>query len=972
MLHEDTITSKIVDIFETMRSTWNVEPQNTQTFLREGQRPDLTVRERGREPIVIEVKIDEPNAPNLSGEAQARGHLGRQLVSYERVTTAMALRLPHRFRRIPHRELDDLLRHANDLHYVLLSTDTLGDIHRFPNDGWIKGSLTDIAAAIRIGAIPISRVSNAAYDLEHGVNETAILLEAAIHERPEIGLQLEEILHQETCEQTSRMAMLIITNAFVFQSSLAGTQGMENVPSLRRLRGIEERLNSDAILEAWDNIRQVNYRPIFDVAYDLIVTLSTDDSLVGQVLWLLRNTAQRLIDRGLEQIHELAGIVFQRLIVDRKFIKTYYTRPESVALLSALVLPNKLLMNDDFEAIRNLLSNLKIADFACGTGALLNGVYQQLLALYEQAGGNGRDIHQHMVENNLVGCDIMPNASHLTASLIASNFPDIKIGGTQIDVMEYGVRRTDGRYALGALDLIENPEATLSLGLINTKRVRGDTSENNIPQPEFRHGEMDIVVDNPPFTRAGADNNAADPDVPKTIFGDRDAGIAAEMKRTLRKIENSIGNSNAGFGSYFVDLADRMLKDNGQSVMGFVLPITVLISVDWQKVRNLWAQTYHDVVVVTIADAKTENCSFSADTNMAECLVVALKGRTENTGRGTFVCLHHRPESHLEALEIAKSIQHLRNVRQFEDPPIGGNAIKVGDEIVGSALNCPLEEIWTASRIREFALLQCAYHLANGEVWLPQQQDPLAIPIAVVGEIATIGFDHRVIKDPAWGAFDIEKGCAETDTYPGLWNLKANAQRSMVVQPDCHCTIRSNSWDKAQEILARNGRAHHNSSIRFNSNSLSVLFTEQPAIGILLPNVVFDEELYDYVWTLWSNSILGLLCYWMHCNKQHSGRGRIFIKGLKSMPTLDMRELDETALQNARRIFEDMKYKKMLPFNQMDEDEVRQDLDRLLLTDVLGFGEETHPEVHTGLRILRERLCAEPSIHGGKKSKVVL
>ena len=586
MLHEDTITSKIVDIFETMRSTWNVEPQNTQTFLREGQRPDLTVRERGREPIVIEVKIDEPNAPNLSGEAQARGHLGRQLVSYERVTTAMALRLPHRFRRIPHRELDDLLRHANDLHYVLLSTDTLGDIHRFPNDGWIKGSLTDIAAAIRIGAIPISRVSNAAYDLEHGVNETAILLEAAIHERPEIGLQLEEILHQETCEQTSRMAMLIITNAFVFQSSLAGTQGMENVPSLRRLRGIEERLNSDAILEAWDNIRQVNYRPIFDVAYDLIVALSTDDSLVGQVLWLLRNTAQKLIDRGLEQVHELAGIVFQRLIVDRRFIKTYYTRPESVALLAALVLPNKVLMNDDFETVKATLSDLKIADFACGTGALLNGVYQQLLALYEQVGGSGRDIHQHMIENNLVGCDIMPNASHLTAALIASNFPDIKIGNTRIDVMEYGTRRADGKYALGALDWIEDPEGTLSIGLINTQRVQGDIPQNEIPQQEFQHGQMDIVVDNPPFTRPGSENNSQNPDVPTTLFGDRHPDIAAEMRRALREMGDSIGNSNAGFGSYFVDLADKALKPNG--VMGFVLPIIALTSPNWQKVRNLW------------------------------------------------------------------------------------------------------------------------------------------------------------------------------------------------------------------------------------------------------------------------------------------------------------------------------------------------------------------------------------------------
>ena len=972
MLHEDTITSKIVDILETMRIEWNVEPQNTQTFLNESQRPDLTVKERGREPVVIEVKIDEPNAPNLSGEAQAREHLGRQLVSYERVTTTMALRLPHRFRRTPHRELDDSLRLANDLHYILLSVDTLGDIHRFPNEGWIKGSLTDIAAAIRIGAIPISRVSNAAYDLEHGVNETAILLEAAIHERPEIGLQLEEILHQEACEQTSRMAMLIITNAFVFQSSLAGTPGMENVPSLRRLRGIEERLNSDAILGAWDNIRQVNYRPIFDVAYDLIVALSTDDSLVGQVLWLLRNTAQRLIDRGLEQIHELAGIVFQRLIVDRKFIKTYYTRPESVALLSALVLPNNILMNGDFETIKNFLSNLKVADFACGTGALLNGVYQQLLALYEQAGGNGRDIHQHVVENNLVGYDIMPNASHLTASLIASNFPDIKIGKTQIDVMEYGTRRADGQYALGALDLIENPEETLSLGLINTRRIQGDDSGDDHPQREFRHGEMDIVVDNPPFTRAGADNNATDPDVPKTIFGDRDPDIAAQMKRALREIKNSIGNSSAGFGSYFVDLADKMLKPNAQSVMGFVLPITVLTSPDWQKVRNLWSRVYHNVIVVTIADAKTENCSFSADTNMAECLVVAIKGKTENTGRGTFVCLRHKPDSHLEALEVAKNVHRLENVRRFEDPPIGDNSIRVGNEVVGSALNCPLVGTWVTTRIQELSLIQSAYHLVNGRIWLPDQFEALEIPMTIVGEMAEVGFDSNAITGRS-GAFDIEDGCSNEDRYPGLWHVKSGVQRSMMVQPDCHGIIRSDHWDQAQRVLARNGRVHHMAKLRFNANSLAVLFTERPAIGVnTLPNVVFGNVSYDYVWTLWGNSTLGLLCYWMHCNKQHSGRGQIRLNALRSMPTLDIRQLDETALQNAKRIFENMKYKKMLPFNQMDEDEVRQDLDRLLLADVLGFGEETHPEAHVGLRILRERLCAEPSIHGGKKSKVVL
>ena len=971
MQSEDTITVKFVDILETMRNAWKIEPQNTQTFLDNRRKPDFTVKEKGRSPIVAEVKIDSANSPDISGESQAKRHLGRRLASYEIVTAAMAVRFPYRFRDIPNRELTDEIRHAKDLHYVLLNVkdDILQGIHRFPNEGWIQGSVTDIATAIRVGAVPTARVQNAAFDLEYGVDEAAKMLEDAIEARPEIGQQIERILYQESCLQTSRMAMLIITNAFVFQSSLARKPGLEDVPALGQLRSFNHRLNVMPILEAWNKIYQVNYRPIFDVATKLVNALASDDELVGQILLGLRDTAEKLINKGMAQVHELAGIVFQRLIVDRKFIKTYYTRPESVALLAALVLPNNVLMNGDFGAIANSFSNLKVADFACGTGALLNGVYQQLLSLYEQEGGNGEDIHQHMVENNLVGCDIMPNASHLTASLITSNFPDVRIGGTRIDVMEYATRRADGAYALGALDLIDNPERTLPLNLINTQRVQGGASPADVPQSDFRHGEMNIVVDNPPFTRVGADNKAG---VPKSMFGDQDPGIAKKMKRALREIKDSIGNSNAGFASYFVDLADKMLKDNGQSIMGFVLPITALTAPHWQKVRDLWAREYHDVIVVTIADAKIENCAFSADTNMAECLIIAAKGISENTGRGTFVSLYRRPENHLEAVEIAKEIHSLRSIRRFEDPPIGGDSIKVGNEI-GQVLDCPLQEIWTTTRVRDLSLIQSAYHLANGRLWLVTQREFLEVPMISVDGIATMGFNHRAIRDPSMGAFEMREGCSDTDLYPGLWHLDSDNQRAMVVETDSHGVIRSGFYEKAQEILKRSSRVHHNASLRFNANSLAVLFTEQVSLGVgTLPNVVFDNSLWEYVWTLWGNSTLGLLCYWVHCNTRQPGRGLMFTEALRSMPTLDVRQLDETALQNAQSIFEEMKHKKMLPFNQMDEDPVRWELDRLLLSQVLGFGEDTHPEVHEGVRILRERLCKEPSIHGGKKERVVL
>ena len=116
MQSEDTITVKLVDILETMRSTWDIELQNTQTFLDSRKKPDFTVKEKRRNPIVAEIKIDKANSPDFSGEDQAKRHLGRRLASYEPVTTTMAVRFPYRFRNLSNRELTDQIRHAKDLH----------------------------------------------------------------------------------------------------------------------------------------------------------------------------------------------------------------------------------------------------------------------------------------------------------------------------------------------------------------------------------------------------------------------------------------------------------------------------------------------------------------------------------------------------------------------------------------------------------------------------------------------------------------------------------------------------------------------------------------------------------------------------------------------------------------------------------------------------------------------------------------
>jgi len=91
-----------------------------------------------------------------------------------------------------------------------------------------------------------------------------------------------------------------------------------------------------------------------------------------------------------------------------------------------------------------------------------------------------------------------------------------------------------------------------------------------------------------------------------------------------------------------------------------------------------------------------------------------------------------------------------------------------------------------------------------------------------------------------------------------------------------------------------------------------------------------------------------------------------------AIPTLDVRRLSADALMNAEQIFNALKDRDLLAFHKMDTDPTRHELDRLLLSDVLGITEAERPDVHEGLALLRKMLCQEPSIHGGKKSRVKL
>ena len=318
-----------------------------------------------------------------------------------------------------------------------------------------------------------------------------------------------------------------------------------------------------------------------------------------------------------------------------------------------------------------------------------------------------------------------------------------------------------------------------------------------------------------------------------------------------------------------------------------------------------------------------------------------------------------------------------QGLRQLEESVTYGTELRIGQDRVGSIIEAPIDENpWRIEAIRDMAVAQTAYHLINGgRVLLPRWPIGDKLSMTHVGELAEVGPNHLEVwnyEGKGKGAFEKIDASSPDDYYPMLWSHDAPKERCFIVAPDSHGLPIDR--ERALELAKTASHVHHNRDFQFNSQSLSACWTERKTLGgRAWPSLIFNgDEAFEVAYMVWANSTWGLLCYWWHATKQQSGRGMIPISALPALPTLDLRRLSDAQLAAAARIFHDHKRLPMLPVNQIDEDANRAELDRRLLTEVLGLPAELCAGDDSPLALLRRKLAAEPSIHGGKKGKVVL
>ena len=952
---EPSANTTLGNILQGMLGKAVVRSENTQVIEgHAGYHPDILVTATGRSPVVIEAEYD----PAHNVEPEARDRLNLHVIGQTSpIEAAIALRYPEAVG-----EAHDLSAAISGapLRYCVFTAEG-SDTVRFPQSGWLDGAVTDLADLVRLVSVPQNAVDQAATFLQEGIDDAANILGEIHDTSPGITASIAGLLGMDDVPQTRRMACAIIANAMIFHDRIAGMH--ENIDALNMVCGDSVPDPQGTTLSAWTAILNINYWPIFAIGRDILSQLPSQTA--SAVLRRLRRTAASVNGTGVNNAHDLTGRVFQRLISDRKYLATFYTLPASAALLARLAVAKMDGVDwGDPEAI----GKPKVGDFACGTGALLSAVYEQIASRHESAGGDAAAIHPAMMEEVLYGCDVMPSAIHITGSTLAGIQPDVMYGRSRLYTMPYG-RQEDGTVKIGSLELLQSSNVMTLFNTSDPALQTGSVGEETAAHinVEIADGTFDLVIMNPPFTRntgqegehIGTSNRAF------AAFNASDSDQKDMGKRLERLKTGTCYHGNAGIASAFAALGHRKLRLGG--VLALVLPLSAAAGLSWQGFREMIASDYSDVSVLSIS-ANGDDMSFSSDTGMAECLVVARKVGNKQSGidRAEFATLATRPAGFASASAVAGNIITTDYARKIEDGPFGGTRLSVGDMLTGELLTAPCGadgKAWGCVRLSDYSLAETAFALADSRLWLPGSFSFHDLEIAQLDEVGGMGFYHIDINGPLPRGPFSKVAASPTATYPCLWNHDAKRERYIICAPDSQLEVRQGMEEKAATIWATASRAHINRDFTFGSQALAIALTERESVGgRVWPNVILDDKRFDYAFAVWGNSTLGLLSYWWHSSRQQSSKAGMTIRQAETLPVLDFRSLSDEQLATAERIFNEFRELDLMPAYLADADPNRALLDRRVICDLLGFDEE----VYKGVRRLAEKWCAEPSVHGGK------
>jgi tRNA1(Val) A37 N6-methylase TrmN6 len=400
---------------------------------------------------------------------------------------------------------------------------------------------------------------------------------------------------QKSLKGKERQKALRLGTAFLFinqilfytlLSQAAKTAGVpERYPEIELL----DKSDPQALQEKYfEKVKAKDYEPIYGPA----LTQYFKSSEIGVQLSELIDTIAVLISKL--QVSELVGQIFQSLIPFkiRKPLGAHYTNPNAAHLLAEVSIDS---------------SSSKVMDLACGSGTLLVAAYRKKMKLASK--GDIASLHRQFVEKDITGIDAMAFSSHLAAVNLALQQPL-----TDTDYVRIG---TEDSTRLHPGDTIQ-PTSDMWPQELTQAKISDNFDEKHLHKKVVRIPslskskvkpidlkQVDVVIMNPPFT---SQNNLAEDY--KNGLKRRFSIPATHKKVIFWKTSQQV---------YFVLLADRFLNKNG--TLAAVLPFTTFTGHAFHPLIEFLTKHFTvRSIVVGLGQS-----SFSEDTSLTECLLVASK-----------------------------------------------------------------------------------------------------------------------------------------------------------------------------------------------------------------------------------------------------------------------------------------------------------------------------------------------------------
>lgn len=970
-MREDTFNEVLAEELRRRRRYWEDNPETVacqRLRLVEDTREqiDILVQSPDSYPVAVEAEWRDPAL------ADAHGRLGKRIVGAPYpVRSAIAVGLPEEARgwTRPRLEREFATPENVPLRFVVLYSNIRGDepagrrllesdIMRWPARGFVTGNVDDLARLCEYATAPPSLVSRMARDVATRITGIATDLRSRTRART-----IESIIHslgQEDPEQGLRLACCIWLTSLRLQNRLAGQSDALREAGLRSVANVADdalsgRVNAAAIRGEWHTILSVNYGAIFNAALtSLHPGIPAENA--SDALSALGELADEIATARLGNRVDFAGELFPELLADREETAAHYTLPVTAELLAGLAV-DRLEVADwaDTDALRRL----RIADLACGTGALLRATYGHIRHRHEAAGGRVDDLHKALMEECLTGIDINALASHMTASGLSSSGIATEYARSNIAAVSVLEGQT------GSLELLVGEQLTDMLGGTSFDAAANGDQPATITVAD---ASQDVVIQNPPYSRARGG---------RKLFAV--AGIGEDAReRSLKRLSSIRGrmrrkgdemiDGQAGLATDFSALADLKLKPHG--VFATVLPLTAAHAESWAGFRKTIERKYDDIMAIAFTGHEEE--MMSADTNIREMLLVA--GKRPNGEPANVLCvnLSAPPRSQAEAF------WYRRLIADAVRPERNADVITL-DGAIGSWVRAASPEPgfpWFAVGMRNHDLAAVAARLMAGELYSPQDRTgwSLGVPPTTLGRTVEIGPTHHLIGHlrgrDGIGAFTFDPVEGDIPTYPALWAANAGTQRRLTLSPTHGGQPMNGDGDaSADAMLARRGDLFISRTLRMTSQALAAARTSGPMMGgSAWTSLISDDEGVKAALAIWINATPGLVLRTCYAQTPQPGRARMQVKALAGFPVPDFAAATaagERARSVARERLPELAALELRPIACASVDDNRKRIDEVALEMV---GLDGVPEAARALDFLRAIWCREPTVHGGNRA----